>query len=423
MIGTDRDILGSKKKERKQGAGRPRVDEDLIIRNMKLVDANGVRRYTDRQLASMAGCSDRSIRRIRERAIAAGTLEPENADKKGLGIVEAELDAECIRAKGYSFKEWVLTRFKRPSSGNYVFNFTAKVWEQDWNKCSLVEFAGVEDSLADKCAMLFAQAYGEDRERMRRRIKQISYIFRFLGKEECRKRHLRLDNAKHPRSKRSVPEITDIQFGNKWNQIEDIVASKLGEEARLMIRFKVCSQMRTGDLKEGRELYGLVHGTEGQSYIKFFSEEQFIGHIFAKRSEEWELIWLPYEVRTALMKHLETIPEGDPIWSIPMASLRKVFGQATKQVTGRRMILHDMRKISVTWLYCLGVPADVACLLNVGWLDISTAFAHYLDARKLLRGSFKRDYSANIPDWFKEGLDDFKGEDANIPSSSGGRRF
>lgn len=423
-IGTDREILGSKKKERKTTAGRPTVDRELVIRNMKLTDVNGARRYTDKQLAAMAGCTTRTIRNIRTEALEKGLIDDANTDRGAIGIVEAELDAECIRAMGYSFHDWLITRFKRKSQANTVFNFTTRVWEQVWDKCSLVEMSEKNSRLADKNAMLFNQAFQDDRERMRRRIKQISFLYRFIGKEESRKRHLRLDNVKHPRSKRKLPEITDVGFGKQYEQIENLVAAELGEEARLMLRFKICTQMRTGDQKEERELYGLKHGSEGKSYIKFFNDRQFVGHIFAKRSEEWELIWLPYEVRKALIEHLAGINEGDHIWSIPVKALRQSFGRATKKVTGRRFILHDMRKISVTWLYCLRIPADVACMLNVGWLDISTAFAHYLDARKLLRGSFKDEYSANIPEWFKEGLDDFMGIDAALPTSSfNGRNF
>lgn len=425
MIGTDREIHGSKKKSH-NGRGRPPIDRELILRNMKLVDSNGVRRYTDKQLASMAGCKPRSIRRLRVEFREAGLLEEVDQDKKGIGIIEAELDAECTRAMGYSFHDWLHTRFKNDSQAHTVFNFCSQVWEQTWDKCSLVEMSERGNNLADQCAMKFNEKYGDDRPRMRSRIKKISFLFRFLDIEGVRKKHMRLDNSKHPRSKRKVPEITNVNFGLQYQEIEDQVANEfetkygLGFEARLMLRFKICSQMRTGDIKDERELFGLIHGSQGKNYIKFLNDSQFVAHIFAKRSEEWDLIWLPAAVKDDMKKHLSTINEGDLIWKIDVTEMRNVFGKWTKKITGRRFILHDTRKISVTWLYCLGVPSEVACLLNVGWLDISTAFSHYLDAKKLLRGSFKEEYSSHIPEWFKEGLDDFIGQDAALPSSGGG---
>lgn len=418
--GTNKELLGSNKTTTESKGGRPAIDEDLILRNMKLTDNNGVRLYTDRQLASMAGCTARSIRRYRKKFLDAGLLDEIDQDKKGIGAIEAELDAECIRAMGHSFHDWLHTRYKRESSAHTTFNFCSKVWDQVWEKPSLVEFTKRQSNVADICSVKFLEAFGDDKKRIRTRISTISFLYRFLDRESVRKKHMRMDTAKHPKPTRRVSEISSIEFGLQYQEIEDMVCRKLGEEARLMLRFKIASQMRTGDLEDNRELFGLRHDSQGQNYIKFLNDDQYVGHIYAKRSEEWDLIWLPQWVKDHLKAHLENVPLGEPVWSVSKADLRRVFGAASKKVTGRRLILHDCRKISVTWLYVLGVPAEVACMINVGWLDVGTAFKHYLDAKRLLRGSFKEEYGANIPEWFKEGLDDFKGQDAFLPSSSGG---
>lgn len=62
----------------------------------------------------------------------------------------------------------------------------------------------------------------------------------------------------------------------------------------------------------------------------------------------------------------------------------------------------------------MGVPLEVATMLNVGWKSLDTAQSHYIDIKRVLRKSFRVEYQKNIPDWFKEGLDDFTGFEAVI---------
>ena len=64
----------------------------------------------------------------------------------------------------------------------------------------------------------------------------------------------------------------------------------------------------------------------------------------------------------------------------------------------------------------MGVPLEVAVNLNVGWKDTNTALSNYLDVKKVLRKSKRTAYRENIPEWFKEGLDDFTGFEAVIGS-------
>ncbi len=64
----------------------------------------------------------------------------------------------------------------------------------------------------------------------------------------------------------------------------------------------------------------------------------------------------------------------------------------------------------------LKVLPKVAVNLNVGWKDTNTALSNYLDVKKVLRKSKRTAYRDNIPEWFKEGLDDFTGFEAVIGS-------
>lgn len=402
-------------RRRRVKMGRPQADRDLVIRNMKLKDNFGRPRYTDRQLADMAGCSKRTIRRIREEAIEMGLLDSDEVSQaRALGVVEADLDLECERAIGYKFTDWLYTRFKNKSQAKTVFNYTAEIWETLWDKCSLVEMADMSSQLADQNAIKFVNHINDERGSSRANLKKIRFIFRFLNRKDIADKNLRMDNTKNPRSKRRVPEISQIEFGQKWQEIEDLVVKELGEVARLMMRFKICTQMRTGDKKDEREFYGIRKGSESRSYLFMESADRYQSTIFAKKSEEWSLLWLPKWVKDNLWEHYQTIPRGETLWSISDVRFRRALGKASRKVLGRTLILHDLRKISLTWLYACGVPLEVCVMMNVGWKDLSTAFRHYIEVKNFLRGSVRLEYASNIPEWFKEGLDDFIGHDAMI---------
>lgn len=431
-IGTDAEILGSpsKKRESNGKVGRKKINRELVMRNMKLKDNFGLPTYTDGQLAKMAGCTKRTIRNIRSELIEAGELESDESIKRSMGLVEADFDAECERANGYSFSSWMQTRFSGSEKNAWktTFNFCSLVWEKLWNKCSLLEMADRTSQLADLNAIAFVNAFQEDNERMRGRLKKVRFIFRFLGRKDVCDRHLTMSDSKHPRPKRKVPEITIIDFGKKWTQIENLVLKYLSEspkfnkkhgiEAITLLRFKLCSQMRTGNIKREKECWGLRKGTESKSYIFMESPDRFQCHVFAKQGEEWDIMWLPKDVRERMYQHLETIENGDNIWSFSSSLLLKHFRRASKEVIGRELILHDLRKIGPTWLYCMGISAEVIAFLNVGWNDLNTMFDHYLNAKKLLRGTFRLEYQKNIPAWFKDGLEEYMGFEAIIESEA-----
>lgn len=416
--GTNTEILGkgSKNRERKSNAGRPAVDRELVLRNMQLKDSLGIRRYTDTQLAKMAKCGARTIRRIRDEAIEAGIISADDTATKGMGIVEADFDAETQRVMGYTFSSWLKDAFSGSikTTAQTYFNFTSKVWEQVWDKCSLVEMADRSSQLADINARKYVSLFNDDPKRMRGRLKRIRFIFRFLGRQDVCDRHLKMSNSKHPRSKRRVPEITAIGFGKLWQEVEDAVVSELGEEARLMMRFKICTQMRTGDKNREKEFYGLRKGTNSRSYISMPSVEHYQAHIFAKKGEEWNIIWMPLWVKEHMKAHLDHVEEGETLWGISVSKFRSAVGRHTKRILGRKLILHDLRKISLTWFYTMGIPIEVATMLNVGWKDLNTAHDHYLDIKSVIRQSYRAEYRENIPAWFKEGLDDFIGFEAVI---------
>ena len=415
--GTDRDRLGRGSKYRdikKKKAGRPEVNRDLVIKNLLAKDSTGGPRYTKAQIARMMNCVPRTITRIYNEAIESGKLKESDFDKKAIGIVEADFESECFRAKGLSFQEWLGTKFKNPSQARSHFNYSALIWENLWDKCDLLEFSDSSSHLGDQMALKFVTEFQDDPKRMRARLKKIRFIIRFLGRGDLNDNHLKISNSKHPRSKRKIPEISNTNFPLLYTECEDRVRALLGNEAVLDLRLKIVTQMRTGDKKDEREFYGIQKGTETKTYLNMVDANEYQFHVYAKKAEEWDVIWMPEWVRVALYERYLKLDRGDHIAATSVKKFRDTWGDVTEDILERRLILHDLRKISLTWLYVMGVPLEVATQLNVGWKDLSTAHAHYIDIKRVLRKSYREEYRKNIPEWFKEGLEDFTGFEAVI---------
>jgi len=415
--GTDKEILGKSSKftePTKHKSGRPKVNRDLVIRNLKQTDSTGNRRYTNSQISKMAQCSPRTINRIMKEAVKSGEITEEDMKKKAIGTVEADFDSECFRVKGYSFLGWLETKFSNKSTAKYYFNFCSKVWDE-WKKPSLIEVADSHSQMGDQLGMRFVLDYGDDKDRMRPRLKKIRYLFRYLGRGDVNDSHLTMSDAKHPRAIRDVPEITQSNFPALFSECIEEMVCRLGNSVRLDIMLKLVSQMRTGSAKGEREFYGIKKGSdESKTYLTMVSPEEYRFKVFAKRSEKWDIFWMPEIVRNLLWERYEKMNIGDNLASIPLAKFRTTWGDVTEEIVGRRLVLHDLRKISLTWLYVMGVPSEVAIKINVGWLDMNTALAHYLNVKKVLRKTFRAEYREQIPEWFKDGLDEYTGFEAVI---------
>ena len=98
---------------------------------------------------------------------------------------------------------------------------------------------------------------------------------------------------------------------------------------------------------------------------------------------------------------------GDPLFSFHAPELGLLINEQSQHFIGVRMVPHDMRKISITWLFVMGVPLELAVMINVGWKDLNTAKDHYLHMRGLLKKSERKAYRDNIPEWYREGLDEY----------------
>jgi len=394
---TDSEIFGPDEdvKKRVRTKGRPKVNEDHARR---LFQAD---KYTTGQIAIQLACHPDTVRRIRRRLEAEGVLEAEK-NIRTKNFVEADFDAECVNAMGISFLEWLATKRK---SHRRVFNFCRRVWDKVWGKPSLVNVAYRNDKLGDKLCLEYLKVF-DDRDRSRDRKKLIRQLFKFLGRSDLNDKYMTMTQSRDPRSVKKIPEINSPTFPLKFEECL-LAMENIDPAYGQAIRFKLCTQMRTGNRKAERAFFGIRVGSEGKSYAYIESPGIFQIHVLEKMGEEWDISWLPRKVREEIYMLSRIKKSGDPLWDMKPEKLLAAWGDVTERIIGRRLALHDLRKVSLTWFYVCGLPLEVATRLNVGWKDLSTADRHYMDIGAMLRHSVREEYVRNIPAWFKDGLEDY----------------
>lgn len=391
MIGSDKKILNVKKEDLlTKTKGRPEVNRDLALRLFKS-------KYSTKQISTYLKCSVKTVRRIKKELIELGELNQDMVSKEA-PLIEADFDQECQRATGLSFLGWLKTKQK-----SYIptFNFCSSVWIGLWEKPSLVQLKDVNDQLGDQLCQKFLNFYQEDITRIRRRKVHIRALLRFIGRHDLCDRHLTVSASRDPKNKRPMPIIEMRDFPTKFNEF---IESKLDEELKFIVKLKCVAQMRTGDLSDERGFFGIKRD-EGQSYLIMNSIDDYRLHVKEKLREYWDITHLPRELREILYEIYLNKNTGEPIFI--KKDQVKQFGILTKKYLGVKMHFHDLRKISVTWYYALGVPLEIATMINVGWKDLNTPREHYLHLRQLLKKNEKKDYAKQIPSWFKEGIEEY----------------
>ncbi len=185
----------------------------------------------------------------------------------------------------------------------------------------------------------------------------------------------------------------------------------LNPQVGLGSEFKLCSMMRTGVRADERGLMGIRVGAGGASTIIMSGPDEIRIHVLEKMREEWDITWLPQRVRERLWDLYQTRETGDPLFSFEVRVFRKmVKAAALKHLEVEDFIPHDIRKVSITWLFVMGVPLELAIMINVGWKDMSTVQRHYIHMRNILKKSDRLAYREKIPEWFKDGLTEYTEE-------------
>jgi hypothetical protein len=376
--------------------GRPKVNRDLALRLMK-ARTNGLNTYNTAQICRALGCSKDTFFVIRKELREAGLLDSSIVNREA-GLVEGEFDEECKRAMGTSFYEWL--KIQTPVGANPTFNFCNMVWINVWDRPSLVTVKDINENLGNQLCQNFNTYFNNDVMRMRRRLKFIRYIFRFLGRMDLCDRNLKMTDAKQPRNVRRIDQIELANFPTLFNT----AINNMNEYDRLILKTKCVFQGRTGNRIKEKGMEGLKKDT-GKSHLIMNSEDDFRCHILDKSNEEWDITYIPKEIRAGLYEIYKSINSGDYMFDLKGLSIR--WGIETQKTLGINLTLHDLRKISITFYYALGIPLEIAIDLNIGWKDLNTPKLHYLHLRKLLKKSDKKAYSDQIPTWFKDGIEEY----------------
>lgn len=399
-IGTDNEllILSHNGKEKVKGSGRPQKDRTLLM-NLLRHDPP----YPTSYIKVVAKCSTKTIARVRKEMIAQGELKDIIREEQ-LSKIGLEFDEEIKNVMGESFYSWLQGRSR--SSYKVIFSFCKNIYETIWEKPSIELLKDSNDPLGRQLCSKFIETFGEDEKRIRRRKKLIRFFFRFIGRQDLNDRYFTMSKSKDPIAKRELPVITNMNFPSKIDQLIGMVQKSLGEEYGLALRFKLVTMMRTGNRKAEREFLGMKRDT-GKSWISFENEDRFKGKVLGKGREEWGLDWIPVTVRHDLFKLYSTRKEGEFLFDVDEKVLIREVKKNCLVLGLPPLNLHDLRKVTITWFWAWGIDLSIATELNVGWKDLNTAKDHYLTINELIRKTDRLLYRKAIPEWFREGLDEY----------------
>lgn len=381
---------------------KPSIDRTLAYQLLGEKTKDGEPRFTTKYIMRVLHCSSRAIRMLRKEMLDKGIVSKETVDMEKLDKAQRDFDTECKEVMGYSFIEWLKSKQKK---GLTIFNFCQKVWAEVWDKPFLYDVKDRNKQVGDELARLFIKKFGDDAQRIRDRKTRIRRFFDFMGREDINNRHLTMTRSRDLKLTKEVPEICFTDFPVKLDLAIAEMNKALGSEAELVIKLKLCTQMRTGALE--RELWGIRCKETNHSYIIMQNEDEYAFKVTAKMNEIWVISWIPKEVRKDLFKLYQSRNKGDKLFKIDVNTVRKTWKSITSSVGLPPLSLHDLRKVSITWFYIMGLPLEEATRINVGWRDLNTARDSYLQFKQAIKKDQRVAYRNNIPQWFKEGLDQY----------------
>ncbi|MHA2054543.1 MAG: hypothetical protein ACW99F_13185 [Candidatus Hodarchaeales archaeon] len=361
------------------------------------------KRFSYVDIADYVGCTDRHVRRIRDELIESGELTLEES-KNGGGIVAAEFDEEVMRACGESFKVYMQNKRKHWKT---PYNFVRRTWEHVWNKPSIFLMKDNNDPTGAEMCQLFIQAFGNNKKRIRDYKKYIRPFFVFIGRGDLNTKYLTMSKTQDPDAVRELPQLEDYNFPLKLDKAISAFKEVHGTVWAAKIKFKITSGIRTGKYEEERGWTGLRTHEDFKSYIHFYDKDRFTCSVFEKQSEQWRITWIPKSIRHILYEEWKNTAYGDPLIVRSPDNIRQEWYRITEPILGFKLEFHDFRKVFATWLVILGVQFNDVAKLNVGWSDLDTLDKHYNQLSSAIRKSDLEIYKENIPDWFKEELEEY----------------
>ena len=385
--------------------GRPKVNRNLALILMK-AKTDGFPSYSSTQIMRRLNCGHDVYFRMKKEFEEAGLLEGSEQTRIA-GLTEALFDEEMKRATGNSFLIWC--KDKSPTQYRRIFSFCETVWNNVFDKPSIMTLKDSTDHLGDVLCQKFLNYFMggdekeriENRKRMRNRLKLIRFMFRYIGRMDLCDKYLTMTESKYPTNVRTVEQIEMDNFPTLLIKCVE----QLEPLDQLTVKCKLVFQGRTGRKVTEKGLSGLKRDT-GESRLIMNSIDDFRCHILEKRNEQWEITYIPRELRIQLYELYLTKKPGECIFT-NLKLLCKKWGVITEKIIGKKLNLHDLRKISVTWYYAVGLPLEIATDLNIGWKDLNTPKKHYLYLRKLMKKDKKKAYREQIPSWFKSGIEEY----------------
>ncbi len=373
------------------------INRDLVKRLLQS------QKYTYEQISAYVGCTARHIRRIRDELIENGNLTLEES-KKGMGIVAAEFDEECIRSTGERFSTYIKNKRKR---WKQVFAFCRRTWKHVWKEPSIFLMTDRTDSLGAELCQKFIETFGNNKTRIRDYKKHIRPFLVFIGRDDLNRKYMSMSKTQDPEAIREIPQIEFMDFPLKLDRAISAFQEVHGVPKVTKLKFKIISGLRTGDFKEERGWMGLRTTPDFKSYIVFDGPDQFRCSVFEKMSEQWRITWIPKNIRHILYDMWKDTPQGEPLIERHPVTIRKRWYEISEPILGFRLTLHDFRKVFATWLIIMGVPFHKTAKLNVGWADLNTLDRNYNQVSSAMKKSDVEKYRANIPEWFKEELEEY----------------
>lgn len=378
--------------------GRPQVNRDLAFQLLQ-------KGYSTKYIMRVLKCSSRTIRMLKKEMRTNGT-KPVTKDDAQWMQAEAELDEESERATGIKYSEWLKSKTVAWKS---MLSFTDEIWNKVMDKVSLLILRDATNPIGDKITLKVVQQFNDNSKTSREKIVRIRYLYRFLGRADLLEKYLRVSETRHPKAKREVSVIMSTDFPIKLERCFVEMSKQLGSATGTMMRLKLASMMRTGS--ENKELWGLRKDESHPTHLIMHNQDEFSGQILAKRNEKWSLNWLPKPLLKELWEYYQTLPQGARYMPLGYGIVLKTWQKITKEIIGTPLRLHDLRKVSITWLWCMRIPLEIGTDINVGWKDLNTAKNIYLTNKRLIKREQRQAYRANIPEWFKEGLDQFRDDE------------
>jgi len=330
-----------------------------------------------RELAQIFGCNRVTVYRTARKL-----------KRMQLGQVIREPTDELLQQEdAQRWSEWLKTRL--PKHYGWFVGVVEEIWQKCWNKQHIITILSKDEH--GESNIIQALNYINNNFSQGKKFNAIvtlrSLIRYGFGDPAWLQRHL-TTKGKKP-NPRKIPVLRLPEFPTLWNETielaKQIAHENERDEIELILNIKTATGMRTGSIRDERELWGTRIG-EGKSSI-YIHAGNVVWMVYSKAGETWEISLLPDKVKKMLLNYVRRhgLRQGDPLIKMKTARANQILAEASSKVLNYRLRLHDCRKIFITYLKRAGVGIEdvvspsCSCPFGVTWKDANTTYRHYLE--------------------------------------------